>query len=196
VFATDTSVLIVPARESVGETKPFETVLVPVDCTPRSDWTVTLAARLARAQGAELVVLHVVTAPKLLDPQGTARESEIVDEIVTLNRDAASRYVEALARRLESPELSIRALVDVADEVAPALERHATAEPRPLLVLGARGRPRFDDGPFGALVAVTLANTGHPVLVLREPSSSRLNMRRWATPTASAEPGRAPLTVE
>jgi nucleotide-binding universal stress UspA family protein len=196
VFAAETSVLIVPARESLAEEAPFETVLVPVDCTPHSDWAVTIAARLARSRGAELVVLHVVREPRLLEPHGTARERQIVDEIVTLNRGAASRYMEALTRRLESPDLKVRTIVDVAVEVAPVLERHATAEASPLLVLSARGSSRFDDGPYGGLVAVMLANTGYPVLVLREPSRRRPSLRRWSSSGASTNPRRAPLTAE
>jgi nucleotide-binding universal stress UspA family protein len=185
VFASDTSVLVVPARESVTPEAPFESVLVPVDCTPHSDWAVAISGTLARAQGVDLVVLHVVQTPVLLDPQGTARERQIVDEFVTMNRGAASRYIEGVKRRLECSDLKVQARIEVADDVAPVLEGQANAEERPLLVLSARSRSRFDDGPFGSLVAVMLANTGHPVLVLSEPNRKQRNNRLWSRPLES-----------
>jgi nucleotide-binding universal stress UspA family protein len=197
VLAAETSVLVVPARDLVEPgAVPFESLLVPVDCSPHSDWAVTQAAQLARSEGVELDVLHVVQTPTLLDPQGTAREREIVDELVTLNRGAASRYMEALGRRLASAGLTLRSHVEVADDLAPALERHASGAARPLLVLSARGRSRFDDGPYGGLVAVMLANTGHPVLVLREPRRTKRNTRRWVSSLEAPSRRRAPLSAE
>jgi nucleotide-binding universal stress UspA family protein len=182
-YASDVSVLMVPVRESVTAEPPFQSVLVPVDCTCHSDWAIALAAKLARAEGVDLVVLHVVRTPPLLDPQGTARERQVVEELVTMNRAAASRYLEGVKRRLESPEMPIRTRIEIADDIAPVLERSASAEERPLLVLSTRGRARFDDGPYGSLVAVMLANMGHPVLVLREP------IRRPRTKTRTSRPG-------
>lgn len=195
VFASGTSVLVVPAREVAPADKPFASVLVPVDCTSHSDWSVALSARLARSEGVELSLVHVVRTPQLLDPQGTARERQVVEELVTMNRAAAARYVEDLKRRLEVPEMPILTHVEVADEIAPVLERQATAEKRPLLVMSTRGGARFDDGPFGSLVAVMLGITAHPVLVLREPSRKTRN-HRWSQPATAMHPRRVALSAE
>ena len=196
VFALETSVLIVPAQEPSLADKPFTTVLVPVDCTAHSDWAVALAARLARAESVDLEVLHVVRTPLLLDPQGTARERQLVDELITMNRAAASRYLDDLKQRLEAPGMPIRTQVEVADEIAPVLERHANAEEHPLVVLSTRGDARSEDGPFGSLVAVMLANTTHPVLVLREMDRNPHGIRRWSQPSAATYPRRAALSAE
>jgi nucleotide-binding universal stress UspA family protein len=196
VFAADTSVLVVPACETAAiADAPFQSVLVPVDCSCHSDWAVTLAAQLARSEGVDLVVLHVVQTPTLLDPQGTDRERQLIDELVTLNRGAAARYIESLAKRLESPDLTLRSRVEVADDLARAVERHATAETRPLLVLGTRGHARFDDAPRGTLVAAMLASTGHPVLVLREPRRTKRDSRRWSSSLEPPNRRRAPLSA-
>jgi len=196
VFAAERSVLIVPARASVMEGAPFESVLVPVDCTAHSDWVISQAAELARVQGVDLVILHVVQAPTLIDPQGTPREREIVDELVAMNREAASRYVEVVKRRLQSANTTVRSFVEVAQEVAPVLERRANAEARPLMVLSTRGSSRFDKGPYGSLVAVMLASTGHPVLVLREPDPKHVSHRPRLRSHESAGRRRAPLSTE
>jgi nucleotide-binding universal stress UspA family protein len=196
VFASETSVLVVPVRESVTADGPFTSVVVPVDCSAHSDWAVAMAAQLAREEGVDLVLAHVVRKPQLLEPQGTERERQIVDELVTMNRAAASRYVENLKRRLESPEMAIRARIEVADEVAPVLEGLADAEDRPLLVLSTRRRPRFGDGPFGGLVALTLATTGHPVLVLREPQGRPHEVKRRTPSMESMPPRRVVRSAE
>lgn len=196
VFASDMSVLIVPARDNVPEGPPFESVLVPVDCSSRSDWALALAATLARAEGADLIVLHVVEQPTVLDRQGTAREREIVDELVAMNRRAATRYVDAVKRRCECPETTVHTRVEVAERVAPVLERHANERPRSLLVLSARGSTSFDDGPHGSLAAVMIAHTTHPLLVLRERAREPEGRRRWLRSGDSMVRGRAASTIE
>jgi nucleotide-binding universal stress UspA family protein len=195
VFASETSVLVVPACESVAEGKPFASVLVPVDCTPHSDWAVALSARLARAEGVDLSILHVVRTPQLLDPAGTERERRLVDELVTLNRGAASRYLDDLKRRLEAPDMQIHTHIEVADEVASVVEAQASAEERPLLVLTTRGVSRFADQPFGSLVAVMLASTTHPALVLREANPKVRNNGRSRS-GATMRPRRSAIATE
>jgi len=195
-FASETSVLVVPAREAAVADRPFDAVVVPVDCTCHSDWALALAARLARAEGVGLSIVHVVRTPQLLDPHGTEREHRIVDELVTLNRAAASRYVESLKGRLEAPEMPIEVHIETADEIAPVLERLAGSAQHPLLVLSTRGSPPFEYGHFGSLVAVMLASTSHPVLVLREPSQKPRNDRRWRRRPGATHPRRTLLSAE
>ena len=195
-FASETSVLVVPAQNTAATDKPFSIVLVPVDCTSHSDWSVALAARLARAESVGLSLLHVVRIPRLLDPQGTERERQVVDELVTMNRAAASRYVENLKRRIETPDMPVHVHVEAAEEIAPVLERRANAEESPLLVLSTRGGSRFDNGPFGSLVAVMLASTSHPVLVLREPNTRPRSDHRWTSPAGAMQPRRAIVSAE
>jgi nucleotide-binding universal stress UspA family protein len=170
IFGSETSVLVVPGTEEGVEAPAFTSVLVPVDGSPHSDWAVSVSARLARSQGAPLVLVHVVRTPALLDPQGTAREAELIDELVTLNRRAASRYLDGVKRRLECPGGEIRSCIEVSNEIAPVVERHARAEGRPLVVMSARGALRYEDVPYGSLVTILLTNAEQPVLVLREPT--------------------------
>jgi nucleotide-binding universal stress UspA family protein len=189
VFGCSTSVLVVPARESVDvdEGPAFTSVIVPVDGSPHSDWAISLAARLARSVGAELIVLHVVREPKLIHPQGTKRERELVEELVALNRRAATRYLGNLKRRLETESMPVHARVEVADDVVTVLERHARAEDRTFVVLCARGEARHEDVPYGSLVTVVLTNNEHPVLVLRGAARTDRPQPGWPT-VAAAEP--------
>lgn len=196
VFASETSVLVVPARETAVAEKPFDAIVVPVDCTSHSDWALALAARLARAEGVGMSIVHVVRTPQLLDPQGTERERQVVDELVTMNRTAASRYVESLKGRLETPEMPIRAHIETAEEIAPVLERLAASVEHPLVVLSTTGSSHFEHGHFGSLIAVMLAGTSHPVLVLREPSQKPRNDRRWLRRPGATHPRRTLLSAE
>jgi nucleotide-binding universal stress UspA family protein len=193
VFGCPTSVLVVPARETVDtvdtvdQGPAFTSVIVPVDGSPHSDWAISLAARVARSVGAELIMLHVVREPKLIHPQGTKRERELVEEFIALNRRAATRYLGSLKRRLETESMPVHARVEVADDVVTVLERHARAEERPFVVLCARGEARHEDVPYGSLVTVVLTNNEHPVLVLRGVERTDGPQPGWPK-VAAAEP--------
>jgi nucleotide-binding universal stress UspA family protein len=196
VFASDTSVLVVPAQDSTSREAAFESIIVPVDCSPHSDWAVSLAARLARVQNVDLVVAHVVRRPTLIAPTGSAQEQQLVEGLVQLNRDAALRYLDGVKQRLEAGGPTVRSRLEVAEQIPPALERLAGAERRPLLVLSTKGPSRFDEGPYGGLVAVMLATSGLPVLVLREPARKHRRSERWLRSREPTNLSRAPLSVE
>jgi nucleotide-binding universal stress UspA family protein len=190
VFGCETSVLVVPAREVVDPGPPFTSVVVPVDGSARGEWAFSVAARLARPADADLVVVHVVREPTLVDPQGTERERQLVDELVAINQRAAVRYLDGLKRRLGADSPRVRAQVEVAADIAPVLERWARGEEHPLVVLSACGEFRHEDVPFGSLVTVMLTNSEHPVLVLRE--GVRANgTSAWPGEIADANPSRA-----
>jgi nucleotide-binding universal stress UspA family protein len=194
VFGCDASVLVVPCAEREREGRPFTSVLVPVDGSPHGDWAVSVAARLARYHEVDLIVLHVVQSPRLLDPQGTEHERHLVDELVALNTRAAERYVGDIKRRLEAPGMVVDARVDVATDVVPVLERHAAAEERPLVVLSARGQSRCEDGPYGSLVTVLLTHAHQPVLVLRDGAHNG-RVRRERSANARKKAKRATATL-
>lgn len=184
-FNTDVSVLVIPANEDELEGVPFTNVLVPVDGSPHSDWAVSVAARVAQVHSAHLTILHVVRTPTLLDPQGTVQEQQLVDEIVATNRRAAGRYLGSLKSRLESPQLPVRARIEVSGDIAPVLLRYARSGDPTLVLLSSRGRATFEEGPCGTLITVMLANAGSPLLVLREPKRSDQSTRRWRGASAS-----------
>jgi len=191
VSGSDTSVLMVPASDNAPEGPAFTSVLIPVDGSPHSAWGVSIAARLARFQKADLIILQVVKTPSLLDPRGTVRETQIVDELIGMNRRAAVRYVEGLRRRFECPGVTVHSRVEVADHIAPVLEQQAKQAGRPLVVLSPCGDSRFGDGPYDGLATVMLAKTEHPVLVLREPNMRECSHSGWRRRTTSAIPRRA-----
>lgn len=192
VFGSETSVLVVPVVEDSREGVAFTSVLVAVDGSPQSEWAVSVAARIARSQRAELIVLHVVPEPTLLDPQGTARETQLINELTAINTRAASRYLGGLKQRLDGPGLTMTVRVQVASDIAPVLEQEAQALDRPLVVLNSRSASRCEHGPYGGLVTVMLSGTKQPVLVLREPSRAERSPR-WRSVGAPVSQRRATI---
>lgn len=179
VFGAETSVLVVPSVEGGREGLAFTSVLVPVDGSPHSDWAVSVAARIARFHEVDLVVLHVVREPELLDPQGTPREAQLVEELVSLNKRAAKRYLSALKRRFERPGMTVQSRLEVADDVAPVLRRQAELEDRPLVVLSTVSG--CGGGIPGSLVTALLSHARQPLLLLRQESRGEAHRRRWST---------------
>lgn len=174
--AAPTSVLLVRIAAESMEPRSFEglrRILVPVDGSARAQWAVCLAAAVARANEAELLLLHVVPRPELLGDASEAGSSA-AEEIVERNREEAQRQLAALKRQIDAPDLPVRTLVRVASNVPRAIDEAAAEEGASLVVCAAHGRSGHEAWPYGS-VAGALLDHGHaPILVFQDlPSGER-----------------------
>jgi hypothetical protein len=63
---------------------------VPLDGSTRGNWALNLGASLAQANGAELLLVHVVARPELLQGAGAPGDAErLAERLVEANRKAA-----------------------------------------------------------------------------------------------------------
>jgi nucleotide-binding universal stress UspA family protein len=152
-----------------GFTVPYRRVVVPVDCSPRSDWSLALAAAVARGCGASLKVVHVLDRPQVLSrlPSSGAAE-RLVNRLVDMNRVEAQRYLEEAVWRLGGRGLKVEA--QILDPSAPeaAVGDLASASDSDLVVLSAHGRGASADLPFGGNAAKMIFWGRSPVLVLQD----------------------------
>jgi nucleotide-binding universal stress UspA family protein len=182
--AAPSSLLVVRAnKEPAAPPVPlYSHVMVPVDCTRRSDFAVHVGSAIARAQGAKLVLATVITPPEILgDPRDWAERHEHAVQLVRLNREYATRYLDRLASQVASEKLVIEPRVIDAEHVVKALQQLAEGEPRSLVALSAHGGHAGTGWLHGYVPALLLGHSSSPVLVLQD-----VTRGRWTGPMARA----------
>ena len=158
-------------RSSPDVTHParYERMVVPVDCSKRSEWGVCLAAALARAGGAELVLVHVAASPEVVEPaSGDPRATRLARELEQLNRAAARAYLDALVARVGPPGLRARYQVVENGHVGPTLLRVAQEEGASIVVLSAHGHAPALGASYGSVASALIADCAAPVLIFQD----------------------------
>lgn len=190
-----TSFLLVHPPTSEGPSDfSLRRIVVPVDGSPRGAWALNQAALLARTNGAELCMVHVVLRPDVLRfPAAAAEARGLADRLVEVNREAAVRYLEERKRQLASPDLPIEAEVVVADSVPRAIHELAARTPGSLLVLSAHGRSGGAGWTYGGVASALLSHGSVPILVFQDLPRRRRGRTRPAGryARATARPGSA-----
>ncbi|HEU4455125.1 MAG TPA: universal stress protein [Longimicrobium sp.] len=173
VESANCSILVVDPDEAGGSAAAgaasYRTVLVPVDCSKRSEWAVSLAAAIARAAGAELVLVHVASPPEVVEPaSGNPRASLLSRGLWEINRDAARTYLDALAARIGAPGLAVRRRVVENGHVGPTLLRTMREEGASLVVLSAHGHAPALGASYGSVASALVADSTAPVLIFQD----------------------------
>jgi len=170
ISSADSSFLLVQASTEVNPAEsPVRRVVVPMDGSPRSEWALNLAAALARANGVELILVHVVARPELLQGAGASTEvSKLADQLVEANRVAGLQYLEERKRQLSSSELPVSIRMAVAGSVPRAIHGLAFREEGSLLVLSAHGRAPGSGWPYGGVAWTLLSGSPGSTLVFQD----------------------------
>lgn len=192
VSLAECSILLVPALEpdeAANDEPAYRRVVVPVDGSQRSDWAATQAACIARSNAAELVLLHVVRQPELVDDASPGGESHrIADRLVELNAAAARDLLERQQRSLASPDLPVRCRLESNANAAQIIARVADEEQASLVVVSAHGHSPATGWPYGGCVGALLAHPSRPILVLQD-----LPQRPLARPRSRAARSARPV---
>ncbi len=182
-----TSILLAPgAQPKAGahggvDEAPLHSIMAPVDCSPRSDWSVMVAAAIAREAGSQLRLVHVLGRPEMISRLPESAEFEkLLDRVLETNRREARRYLEQTAWRLKGDDLKVEEeLIEVSVGAADALHDLVVAEKPDLVVLSAHGRGASPEWPLGGTAAKLIFWTQQPVLILQDLPGERAKPR-WA----------------
>jgi len=175
------SVLVVPAwsvqEAPKGEVR-YGRILVLLDGSARAESALPEALGVARAQGSELLLLHVVPSPQPPCPcPGPAegnRESEadgLERRIVERNARAAETYLEGVKERLSRDGLRVRTRVAVDGDVRGEILQRIAEDHVDLVVLAGHGQGGRAELPFGSVASFLLEHATAPLLVVRKQAS-------------------------
>jgi len=148
---------------------PFRCILVPTDFSTCSDAALELAAKLAREQSAELVVLHVV---ELADLPATATihppEHREGTTVLAHTSELAERALTSRVRALPIDPARVRTFVryGAPQKVIPAFVDEIAAE---LVVMGTHGRTGLSHLLVGSIAERLVRTSLVPVMTVRQP---------------------------
>jgi nucleotide-binding universal stress UspA family protein len=123
--------------------------------------------RLAKAEGAELLLAHVVPVPELTEVGPLeAGDLELRGQLVRRNERVAHDYLDRIRARVVKGGISARTLVLCDGDVRSRLARAIVDEAVDLVVLSAQGRSGHSDVPFGSVAAYLIAHAVAPLLIM------------------------------
>jgi nucleotide-binding universal stress UspA family protein len=179
------SVLVVPAHaaqgQRIGDVR-MRRLLVPLDCSPRAECVLPLAAALARAHDAEMILAHVVPEPEMprrLSP--SAEDLAVVSRLTERNQLEAERYLGELRARLVEGGVRVGTRIVVASRRAHAIRAMADEVDVDLVLVCAHGQTGDAGERYGSVAGRLLERGGRPILVLQDLAPGRV-----ATPAENA----------
>jgi nucleotide-binding universal stress UspA family protein len=191
VEAMPCSFLLVPAALGHVPEVHYRRVLVPLDGSARAESVLPLAMRVAAAERAELLLVHVVPVPELTEVGPPTGEDEALRErLLERNERVAAAYLDRLRTRLTADDSTVRTLLLRNGDARTRLLGVMADEEVDLVVLSAHGRGGRLEAPCGSVAGYLVAHASRPLLIVREPAACRARQAAMhaAAPTAS-QPG-------
>lgn len=150
----------------------YRRILLPLDGSLRAEYVLPFAKALAQQHKAELILVHVVAQPEMIQRTPLSPEQQaLMEEFVEQNQTQAASYLESVNNRLDVP---VTAHVLVSSNVSAALYEFATRETIDLVLLTAHGSSGLNQRPYGSLASGLLVYGAMPVMVLQDmPSHDR-----------------------
>lgn len=143
----------------------YQHILVPIDGSATADRALQEAIRLARAQSAQLELVYVVEALRLLDSDSYINYAGMQETLRSNGKKilACAQMVVQLAGMAAEMNL----LEAQGERIASVIVEEAERWPADLIVIGTHGRSGFSRVLFGS-VAEGVVRTAHvPVLLIR-----------------------------
>jgi nucleotide-binding universal stress UspA family protein len=149
----------------------YSRILIPLDGSLRAESVLPVATRLAQAHQAELLLVHVVTRPEMVQPHAlTPEDSVLLEQITQRNLAAAANYLEQRPSRLP-PEVQTRLLTS--DNVIASLHDLVEREKVDLVIMCAHGQSGGSQRPYGNVVTNFITYGSVPLLIIQDMPTPR-----------------------
>lgn len=137
-------------------------ILVGVDGSAHADRAICVAAKIAKASGADLTLLAVRSLPQAIESGERASLEESHDALVDLRPPFLKRAKEKAALAGAPGVETAAAVGDPAEEIVNAARRRQAD----VIVVGRRGRGRVTSLVFGSVSQKTIHLAGCPVMIV------------------------------
>lgn len=149
----------------------YKKILVPIDGSPASNRGLDEAITLAKDQGAELRLLHVLNEWLTISPDASGMATSAAAEGLRESGNMILNEGEARARRGGLTAGTVL-LEQIGLPVGAVILKHAEEWPADLLVCGTHGRRGVRRLVMGSDAEYILRHTRVPVLMVRSPEES------------------------
>jgi nucleotide-binding universal stress UspA family protein len=144
----------------------YQRILVPLDGSPRADYAVGPAVRLAEYHHAQLILTHVVTKPHLFPHMPPRPEfADMVERLQEYNSREAAHYLEQMKTRLNG---NVTTRIAIGDDVAVRLHQLVQEEAVDLIVVSAHGKSGKTLWPLGSVSANLILYGASSILVMQD----------------------------
>lgn len=110
-------ILLVPV-EAQAPDGSYQRILVPLDGSRWAESVLPLAARIARAANAEILLVHVVPAPEMIEARPLEMEDkQLRQSLIERNEQAACSYLQRVKSNLTATGLRVRTPSTRAEDV-------------------------------------------------------------------------------
>ena len=154
------------SQESEWDGLRYRRVIVPLDGSPRAEHVLPIATALAGWHNAELLLVHVVTRPTMIQRMPlTADENAMAEQLFERNQTQAHKYFEQLRLRL-TPEPQIH--IVTGENVPATLHRFVSQQEADLVIMSAHGHSAQRQWPYGSLVMSFVEYSAASLLILQD----------------------------
>lgn len=169
------ALLLVPSSVPDVPQVSYRRLLVPLDGSCRAESVLPLATRLAKAEGAEVLLAHVIPEPELTETGPLeAEDHKLREQLHRRNERVARQYLDRIQDRLTRNGIAARSLIVSDGDVRGSLARIVAEQDVDMLVISSHGRSGRPDVACGSVAAYMLSHAAKPLLiVLRPPAEAR-----------------------
>ena len=156
----------------------LQRILVPTDGSPESEKAIPIAAQIARAQGAELVVIRAIEPPPWLAAAGPEpAATDVFEEMIETIQQEAEESLARIEADLQAQGLRAKA-VAIHGSPSAALLDYEVAHQTDLLVMATHGRTGLARFTLGSVTDHMVREGQAPVLVVRRSSPAATTLHR------------------
>ncbi len=155
----------------------YKKILVPIDGSPASTRGLDEAIRLAKDQGAELRLLHVLNEWLTMSPDATGAATGAISEGLRVSANLILDEGDARARRAGVTPNTVL-LEQIGTAVGAVVLKHAAEWGADLIVCGTHGRRGVRRLVLGSDAEYILRHTPVPLLLVREPEQPEQGEQR------------------
>lgn len=144
----------------------YQRLLAPLDGSPRAEYAIGSAAKLAQAYGAQLLLAHVIVKPELFPHVPPQQDYlELANHLLEYNQREAIHYLERVQARLGK---DVTTRIVVSDDIAVRLHQLIAEEEIDLIVVSAHGKSGKPHWPFGSVSANLILYGTAPILIVQD----------------------------
>jgi len=146
----------------------LQRILAPTDGSPESEKALPMAEEIARAQGAELLLLYIIELSPLLlaGPAESAAAANVYEELVAQAQSSATQHLAELETRAREAGIRARSVIAHGPAAATLLAYESSEQPD-LLVMATHGRTGLARFALGSVADRLVREGTVPVLVTR-----------------------------
>ena len=174
--AARTSVFVAHSAPGVPSAPTPQRILVPLDGSLRTESVLPAVARIASANGAEVLLVHVVHEPLQTALLSAPEDLRLAQTLAARLESNALRYLEDLGHKMATDVRSVRTIVRRDANEHHGLLEISEREHADLIVLSAHGSGCDSARSFGSITTYLLTHSSAPLLVLQDLRQNDLHL--------------------